>query len=127
MDYIEISNTFLSKEGFILIGDVLIATTVQYVLANLEMTSRFNIVHFADKQNTLNHAANDLANYIKMSIVCAIALIVLYYFKYGIIAALICLLTNILVISSIYSSYDLAFKQSIKKTGMKYPKINFNL
>ena len=127
MDYTEISNTFFSKQGFILIGDVLIATTVQYVLANLEMTSRFNIVHFANKQNTLDNAANNLAKYIKMSIICAIGLVTLYYFKYGIIAALICLLTNILVIVSIYSSYDLAFKQSIKKTGLKYPKINFNL
>jgi hypothetical protein len=125
MSFNEIGGNMFSKEAFILLGDVLIATTVQYVLANLEMTSRFNIIHFANEQDILQHAADDLVNYIKISIMCCIGLVLLYFVKYGGVAAILCLITNILVVTSIYSSYILALEQSMKRNNLQYPNIKF--
>jgi len=117
--------SLFDKEAFILVGDALISTTVQYVLANLKMTSTFNIIHFAHTSKVLQHAADDLVSYVKISIACCIGLVLLYHAKFGIVAALVTLLINILVISSIYYTYDSAFKESVKENGLEYPKIVF--
>lgn len=114
-----------NKETLILIGDITIAATVQFVIANLLMTSTFNIVHFAKKQITLQHAANHLSNYIKISLVCTFALVLLFYAKNDIVGALISLIINILMIVSIYISYTEAFKVSVKNHDLDYPEIKF--
>lgn len=117
-------NLTLNKEILILIGDVTIAATVQFVVANLLMTSTFNIIHFTKQQTTLQHASDRLSNYVKISLICTIALTLLFYAKKDIIGAIISLIINILMIISIYISYTEAFKISAKNHNLSYPDFN---
>lgn len=113
------------KETLILIGDITIATTVQFVIANLLMTTTYNIIHFYKNQISLQHAANHLSNYIKISLICTMALVLLFYAKNDIIGAIITLIINILIIIFIYVNYTEAFKVSAKNNNLDYPDINF--
>lgn len=124
-DDLNFMKNFFTKETFVLAGDAIIASTVQYALAGTEMTTRFDIIHYAKTQEVLEHAAEYLINYIKIGSFVGLFLVILYYYKYGKLAAIISLLTNILIMTSIYYSYLIAFEESAKRNKLQFPKINF--
>ena len=113
-----------SKEGLILLGEAILLASMQFSIGSVEMSSKFSVRNFSKDQETLQNAADALSDYLRIGILWTIGLTILFYAKYDKIGAIICLLSNILIISWIYYSYDIAFSCATKKYNLKHPSIS---
>jgi len=120
-----LSDMLSSKDIIILVADALIASTLQLKIAEVGMSSSFSVQHYVNSQETLDHAVDALDNYIIVGIISAIALSSLYYLKNNTPGFIICLMANLLIISWLYYSYNLAFDEVVKKYNLKLKKSLF--
>ena len=120
-----LSDVLSSKDIIILVADALIAATLQLKIAGVGMSSSFSVQHYVNSQETLDHAVDALDNYIIVGIISAIALSSLYYRKNNTPGFIICLMSNLLIISWLYYSYNLAFDEVVKKYNLKLKKSLF--
>jgi presenilin-like A22 family membrane protease len=118
-------NILTEKDIVIGIGDAVMAATIQFAIAGFEMSSKFSIVHFTTDQEKLNHAANELDYYLLIGIICTFLLSSLFYLKNNMEGFIICLISNVLIMSWIYYSYKLVLDESRKKHGLIFPKLYF--
>ena len=89
------------------------------------MSSKFSVINFCSDQDTLQNAADALSDYLKISIIWTIGVILLLYSKYKWIGALAAIISNLVVILWIYFSYMSSFKSAVNKTKtLKMPYIN---
>lgn len=118
-----ISEILISKDLIILIGDAFIAATVQFAIAGVEMSSRFGVIHYANTQKTLQHAADSLNSYLLIGTICTILLSSLFYLKNNMVGFAVCLLSNILIMALIYYGYLIAFEKAKDMHKLEYPKL----
>ena len=117
-------NEILTKEGLILLGEAILLASMQFSIGSVEMSSKFSVRNFSKDQDTLQNAADALSDYLRIGLLWTIGLTILFYAKYDKIGAIICLLSNILIITWIYYSYVLAFDCASKKYNLKSPSVN---
>ena len=79
------------------------------------MSSKFSVKNFCSDQPTLQNAADALSDYLKISIIWTIGVILLLFSKYKWVGAIAGIISNLIVILWIYFSYMSAFKSAINK------------
>lgn len=113
----------LSKEGLILLGEAILLASMQFSIGSVEMSSKFSVRNFSKDQETLQNAADALSDYLRIGILWTVGLTILFYAKYDKIGSIVCLLSNILIITWIYYSYVIAFNCAAEKYNLKYPSV----
>lgn len=107
-----------------MIGEAVLFSSMQFAIGSVEMSSKFSVKNFSKDQETLQNAADALADYIKIGFLWTIGTSLLLYANYnieGVIASLVC---NIAIIMWIYMSYLSAFKIAAQTNKLQMPKIN---
>uniref|UniRef100_A0A6C0CYY2 Uncharacterized protein n=1 Tax=viral metagenome TaxID=1070528 RepID=A0A6C0CYY2_9ZZZZ len=108
-----------------LLGEAILFSSIQFSIGSVEMSSKFSVKNFSNDQATLQNAADALSDYLKISIVWTLGVILLLYSKYKFIGLLAGLISNLIVILWIYFSYITAFKAACDKTpGLVMPKLH---
>ena len=108
-----------------LLGEAILFSSIQFSIGSVEMSSKFSVKNFSNDQATLQNAADALSDYLKISIVWTIGVVLLLYSKYKFIGLLAGLVSNSIVILWIYLSYMSAFKAACVKTpGLVMPKLH---
>jgi Zn-dependent protease with chaperone function len=108
-----------------MLGEAILFASIQFSIGSVEMSSKFSVKNFCSDQDTLQNAADALSDYLKISIIWTIGVILLLYSKYKWVGALAAIVSNLIVILWIYFSYMSAFKSAVNKTNtMKMPYIN---
>ena len=103
----------------------LILGAMQFVFSSVGMT--FFGTNFAKDDETLQMAIDMFSVYIKISILWTIALLVIFYIKYGVFGFILILLMNVIIICWIYYSYMLVFKISAKDSNLKLPNVRLKI
>ena len=107
-----------------LLGEAILFASIQFSIGSVEMSSKFSVKNFATDDETLQNAADSLSDYLKISIIWTIGVMLLLYSKFKLIGSITGLFSNLVVILWIYFSYVNAFKAASKKSNLKMPKIN---
>ena len=107
-----------------LLGEAILFASIQFSIGSVEMSSKFSVKNFATDDATLQNAADSLSDYLKISFIWTIGVMLLLYSKFKTIGAIAGLISNSIVIMWIYFSYVNAFKAASEKANIKMPKIN---
>ena len=108
-----------------MLGEAILFASIQFSIGSVEMSSKFSVKNFCSDQDTLQNAADALSDYLKISIIWTIGVILLLYSKYKLVGAIAAIISNLTVILWIYFSYMSAFKSAVRKTkSLKMPSIN---
>jgi hypothetical protein len=114
----------MDNEILILCGEAILLASMQFAIGSVEMSSKFSVRNFSKDQETLQNAADALADYLRIGIMWTIGVTVLFYAKHGKTGGLIALMINILIIAWIYYSYIVAFKYATKTYNLNEPTVN---
>jgi hypothetical protein len=107
-----------------MLGEAILFSSIQFSIGSVEMSSKFSVKNFSNDQNTLQNAADALSDYLKISIVWTIGVVLLLYSKYKLLGAIAGFISNLIVILWIYISYMSAFKSAtLKNPDLKMPSI----
>lgn len=108
-----------------MLGEAILFASIQFSIGSVEMSSKFSVKNFCSDQPTLQNAADALSDYLKISIIWTIGVILLLYSKYKWMGALAGIVSNLIVILWIYLSYMSAFKSAVNKNNqLVMPSIN---
>lgn len=108
-----------------MLGEAILFASIQFSIGSVEMSSKFSVKNFCSDQPTLQNAADALSDYLKISIIWTLGVILLLYSKYKIIGAIAGIVSNLIVILWIYYSYMAAFRSAIgKNKTLVMPSIN---
>lgn len=108
-----------------MLGESILFASIQFSIGSVEMSSKFSVKNFCNDQSTLQNAADALSDYMKISIIWTIGVMLLLFSKYKFIGAFTGFISNAIVIGWIYISYITAFKSAINKNkSLILPKIN---
>jgi hypothetical protein len=124
MDTFLNSNYKIDDANLRMIGEALILASIQFSIGSVEMSSKFSVKNFSKDQATLDSAVYALYEYIKISIIWSLCVIVLMYLNFGKKGALYAFITNFIFVYWIYYSYVECFKIAIEQNNLVYPKIN---
>lgn len=111
-----------NKEFVKIISKSLFFSSLLYGIANIEMSSKFNVITDSKDQKTLDRARDALKSFIYISGVWIIATVLTLYKSNGWCGAFWSLFFNIIIFSSITCSYINIFKDAAKEHNLKYPK-----
>jgi len=107
-----------------LLGEAILFASIQFSIGSVEMSSKFSVKNFATDNATLQNAADSLSDYLKISIIWTVGVMLLLYSRFNLVGAIAGLITNLIVILWIYFSYINAFKSAAEKANLKMPSIN---
>ena len=108
-----------------MLGEAILFASIQFSIGSVEMSSKFSVKNFCSDQQTLQNAADALSDYLKISIIWTIGVILLLYSKYKWMGALAGIVSNLIVILWIHLSYMSAFKSAVNKNNkLVMPSIN---
>jgi hypothetical protein len=113
----------MTKEYIILFGEAVLLASMQFSIGSVEMSSKFSVKNFSKDQETLQNAADALADYLRIGLLWTFGLSALFYAKYQIHGLLMILITNILIMSWIYYSYLNCFESAAKTYNLKKPTV----
>lgn len=110
------------KSKLHLVGKAILYATVQIGFANLNLSSRFDLKHPSTDQQTLQNTSDSLEDYIKISLLWTIGVVLLFYEEYGWLGVWLSLTCNIAIILWMYFSYISVMDHVAKKYGLEYTK-----
>jgi hypothetical protein len=114
----------IDKEYYELFGEAVLLASMQFAIGSVEMSSKFSVKNFSKDQETLQNAADALADYMRIAIMWTIGLSMLFYAKYGRLGFIMSIITNTLIVAWIYYSYINAFTIAMVNNNLKQPTIN---
>lgn len=106
-----------------MLGEAILYSSIQFAIGSVEMSSKFSVKNFSKDQETLQNAADALADYMKIGILWTLGVTILLYCNYGVSGVITSLLVNILIMTWIYVSYINAFRAAINKSNLKMPYV----
>lgn len=87
------------------------------------MSSKYSVINFSKDQTTLQGAADALTGYLFIGTIWTIGSVFINYGQYGWSGLVASLAANFVIMGWIILSYIQAFKISVKRYGLKFPKI----
>lgn len=118
-----IMNFIGDKQYMKMLGEAILYSSIQFAIGSVEMSSKFSVKNFSKDQETLQNAADALADYLKIGLLWTIGVSILLFSNYGKAGAVIGFVANAIIIGWIYFSYIESFKQAAKKYNLVEPKI----
>ena len=111
------------KDIYKIIGKSILFASMQFAIGSVEMSSKFSVKNFSKDQETLQHAADALRDYIIIGFLWTIGTCLIFYTSYGVFGIVVNLITNLLIVLWIYLSYLQSFKSASIKNNLQMPKI----
>jgi hypothetical protein len=108
-----------------MLGEAILYSSIQFAIGSVEMSSKFSVKNFSKDAETLQNAADALADYIKIGILWTIGTSLLLYCNYGPMGAYTSIVVNAVIIAWIYFSYLHSFKLASQKNNLPMPRLNF--
>lgn len=118
-----ISETLTSNEFMKMIGEAILLSSIQFSIGSVEMSSKFSVKNFSKDQETLQNAADALADYLKIGLFWTIGVTILLYSNFGCKGAISAILANAAIIIWVYTSYITCFRLAAKEHNLVMPKI----
>lgn len=87
------------------------------------MSSKYSVINFSKDQTTLQGAADALTGYLFIGTIWMIGSLLINFGQYGWPGFYASLISNIIIMGWIVLSYIQAFNISVKRYGLKFPKI----
>ena len=115
---------FFNKNNLELLGEAILLSSMQFSIGSVEMSSKFSVKNFAKDQDTLQNAADALSDYLRIGFFWTFGLAVLFYAKYDKTGAIVCILSNLLIMAWIYYSYMRSFELAAKSNNLKDPIVS---
>jgi len=113
-----------NKKIFEMLGDGCLFSSIQFSIGSVIMSSKFSILNFSTDQKTLQNGADALMEYIKISILWTLGVVMLMYSKFGLAGGITGLILNGAIIAWIYYSYVNAFRICTVKNNLHMPKLH---
>ena len=107
------------------LGDAILYSSISFAVASVEMSSKFSVKNFSKDQETLQNAADALADYMKIGLLWSFGTILVLYCNYGVQGAIMGSTMNFVIMYWIYASYQKSFRIAAAKYGLDHPKMNF--
>lgn len=107
-----------------MLGEAILYSSIQFSIGSVEMSSKFSVKNFSKDQITLQNAADALSDYLKVSVLWTIGVMLLLFGKYGYLGGIIGFVSNLLVVMWIYVSYIKSFDIAAVANNLKKPKVN---
>lgn len=108
-----------------MLGEAILLGSIQFSIGSVEMSSKFSVKNFSKDQETLQNAADALADYLKIGILWTIGVALLLNANYKAQGAIVGVIVNLLIIGWIYISYMKSFKSAAQKYKLKMPTLEF--
>ena len=102
-------------------GKAILFASMQFAIGSVEMSSKFSVKNFSKDQQTLQHAADALSDYIYIGIFWSMGTCFMFYGSYGMRGALVNLLANMLIMLWIISSYKRSFQYACNASHLQMP------
>jgi hypothetical protein len=102
-----------------ILGKAILFSSFQFAIGSVEMSSKFSVKNFSDKQTTLDNAIIALRDYIIIGLFWTFGTSLIFYANYGMRGMMLNVLCNLLIIGWIYFSYQKAFNIAAKKHSLK--------
>lgn len=111
------------KKFFKLMGNAILLASIQASIGSVEMSSKYSVINFSKDQTTLQGAADALTGYLFIGTIWMIGSLLINYGQYGWSGFFASLVANLVIMGWIVLSYVQAFNISVKRYGLKFPKI----
>ena len=102
-------------------GKAILFASMQFAIGSVEMSSKFSVKNFSKDQQTLQHAADALSDYIYIGIFWTMGTCMMFYGSYGMRGAIVNLLANMLIMFWIISSYKRSFQYACVTSKLDMP------
>jgi len=106
------------------LGNSILYSSISFAIASVEMSSKFSVKNFSKDQETLQHAADSLSDYIKIGSLWGVGTTLVTTASYGLEGALDSIGFNGILMLWVFWSYMKAFRYAATKYGLKMPKVN---
>lgn len=124
MKHFNLEEHYARKQSFVAItGKAILFASMQFAIRSVEMTSKFSIKAFSKDQDTLQHAADSLSDYIFMGLCWTLGTSMIFWGNYGMKGVLINLIANLFFMSIIISGYKRALKYACQKGDLQFPEL----
>ena len=106
-----------------MLGEAIIHASIQFAIGSVVMSSAFSVRNFAKDQETLQNAADALAEYLSIALMWTIGTTILLYCNYGVPGLIVSAAINLGIVLWIYRSYMKAFRTATEKYKLTMPTI----
>lgn len=106
-----------------IMGKAILFASMQFAIGSVEMSSKFSVKNFSKDQTTLQHAADALSDYIYIGIFWTLGTCFMFYGSYGMRGAVVNLLSNMLIMFWIISSYKRSFEYACVTSNLDMPRM----
>ncbi len=106
-----------------MIGESILLASIQFSIGSVEMSSKFSVKNFSKDQETLQNAADALADYLKIGILWTIGVAIMLYANHGVAGLISAVIANLAIIIWVYTSYIQSFKIAAEKYNLVMPKV----
>lgn len=108
-----------------MLGEAILFSSIQFAIGSVEMSSKFSVKNFSKDQETIQNAADALADYLKIGMLWTLGVALLLFCNYGIKGLIVSLAVNMIIMLWIYVSYMESFKIAAGKNKLNMPSIHF--
>ena len=106
-----------------MLGEAILHASIQFAIGSVVMSSAFSVRNFAKDQETLQNAADALAEYLGIALMWTLGTTILLYCNYGIPGIIVSVSINLGIVLWIYRSYIKAFTDATVKYKLSMPSI----
>jgi len=109
-----------------IIGTAILFSSLQFSVASVEMSSKYSVKNFSKDQQTLQHAADALSDYIYIGTLWTIGTSMMAWGTHGFLGCVINIIANVLIMGWIILSYKKTFKYACDNNKLCMPKMFLN-
>lgn len=106
------------------LGNSILYSSISFAIASVEMSSKFSVKNFSKDQETLQHAADSLSDYIKIGSLWGVGTTLVLGANYGVEGVMDSIAMNSILMVWVYSSYLKSFRYAANKYGLEMPKVD---
>lgn len=110
----------LNNDQMKMIGEAILYSSMQFAIGSVEMSSKFSVKNFCKDEETLQNASDALRDYMIIGTVWTIGVCMFLYASFGMEGLYAGLITNLVIMIWIYTSYIKSFESAQKKYGVSY-------
>lgn len=105
------------------IGTAILFSSLQFSVASVEMSSKYSVKNFSKDQQTLQHAADALSDFIYIGALWTAGTSMMAWGTHGMIGCVITLSANLIIMTWITLSYLKTFRYACVTYNLKMPSM----
>ena len=110
----------LTNDQMKMLGEAILYASMQFAIGSVEMSSKFSVRNFCKDDETLQSATDALRDYMVIGTIWTIGVCMFLYASFGMEGLYAGLITNAAIMTWIYKSYMVSFKDAEKRYNLKH-------